>query len=985
MKKMVVLAGLVFLLASYAQAAELVGYWNFDEGKGKVVKDSAGNHNGEINGAAWVKGKKGGALEFDGKSYVEIKDTTKSCFDITSMTLSAWIYPKASSERLQGIVGKRWYAGSTYGISLDTKGRLQFKVYGPFSKTGKKYDSFYYRGKTIFNLDQWNHVAVTYDGITVRFYVNGRLDSVYEENRLPWIDNQSILIGVISTRKGAHKSYFTGIIDEVKIYKGALTEEEIETEYQESGGETFVSFFSIPQIAAAEKIPKLAPVSKAEVKLQNICLRGVNTLFIDVKEGENIEVEIISKQLGARKSLLIYRLVDPDGKEIKKGQVQPGKTVNIFESAEKIGAYQLTVSTGGNACYVKVANRYVMIKTPIHVLGTRMKGYFYVPKHVKKFKVKIEGSGEEHVGIVIYDNKDSQIIKGDTTYLSDLEVIVPEGGADSIWQFQMYKVANHVYDDAYLAGFSFEIPPYIFTNKRSYFPREVEAPPLVHSYFTRDYYTREKTAELKGRINIAGDLPSHLTASLLIKKDGKVVIKKKDISISGKDFIIKTDITSLLPGNYQSLLSVYRQKKLIFSENIPLVKYRPAPCEIKVDRENLYPLVNDKPFFPIGIFDIPENKIAEYSKAGFNLTRAPVSDNYLDTAYYNGMQVQAATFYCMPRFSTKPLDEIERIIRKSYLPNLSRRCKNHPAFGGYFWDEPAEKEAAAAAILHKVTKEYDPYHPVCPCFYSSKGPTLSPDCYDIGMGDIYWYNATLTKSCNFWTTMDKYANIFKKNRKPFWFIPEAAGWHAYTAITPAQQRLQTYLALIYEAKGIYYWSYPQIFPAMRKMLKKLAGEIRELSPALLYPSPEQVISGKKTGIHLLVKEHEKKTYLISANNSRDIQKTIRIILPNVKKNTSAKVLFEDRVIPVKEGVLIDEFAPYATHVYEIKGLFTDIDKPFEVNLEMVASRTIPQDKTRRWPDWGDPTGGVLTLTEIGNPGFEDEEHGQPRIWTSSCS
>jgi hypothetical protein len=79
-------------------------------------------------------------------------------------------------------------------------------------------------------------------------------------------------------------------------------------------------------------------------------------------------------------------------------------------------------------------------------------------------------------------------------------------------------------------------------------------------------------------------------------------------------------------------------------------------------------------------------------------------------------------------------------------------------------------------------------------------------------------------------------------------------------------------------------------------------------------------------------------------------------------------------VPVKDGVLEDKFAPYATHVYVLQKV--DARKPVQIGIEKTASVNIPLPKIRRWPDCPDTLDGV-----IGNPGFEDEEDGQPRLWT----
>src|SRR3989338_10344617 len=83
------------------QSLGLVGYWSFDVGKGgeKAVDMSGRGNSGTLTNmnttAAWVGGKIGNALNFDGSNdYVSIADPgTNSIFDRTtgdSITISVW-------------------------------------------------------------------------------------------------------------------------------------------------------------------------------------------------------------------------------------------------------------------------------------------------------------------------------------------------------------------------------------------------------------------------------------------------------------------------------------------------------------------------------------------------------------------------------------------------------------------------------------------------------------------------------------------------------------------------------------------------------------------------------------------------------------------------------------------------------------------------------------------------------------------------------
>ena len=67
-KKVIYLFSVVLVLSAAGNtSAELVAYWNLNEGSGITAADSVGGYNGTLRGGpTWVKGVLGGALMFDG-------------------------------------------------------------------------------------------------------------------------------------------------------------------------------------------------------------------------------------------------------------------------------------------------------------------------------------------------------------------------------------------------------------------------------------------------------------------------------------------------------------------------------------------------------------------------------------------------------------------------------------------------------------------------------------------------------------------------------------------------------------------------------------------------------------------------------------------------------------------------------------------------------------------------------------------------------
>jgi hypothetical protein len=79
---------------------------------------------------------------------------------------------------------------------------------------------------TIVNTGNWFHAAATYDGSTVKIYVNGVLESTTARSG-------TITAGAknIGSSSGGSNEYFNGTIDNVKIYNRALSAAEIQQNF----------------------------------------------------------------------------------------------------------------------------------------------------------------------------------------------------------------------------------------------------------------------------------------------------------------------------------------------------------------------------------------------------------------------------------------------------------------------------------------------------------------------------------------------------------------------------------------------------------------------------------------------------------------------------------------------------------------------------------------------------------------------------------
>lgn len=195
----------------------LISHWSFDKStiQGRVVKDVWGNNDGRIIGdPRVVPGKIGEALRFDGHDdHIHIPNDA-SLKPLGAFTISAWV--KANSLDNMWIVSKTEHHNSGYDLMIfDSK--PWFSVHAPGAQYGLP-------SSVGISAGRWYHIVGVYLAPASGIYVNGEFK---EMNALAMLKtgNKNLIIGYSEDPKG--QAYFDGCVDEVSIYKRALSEDEI--------------------------------------------------------------------------------------------------------------------------------------------------------------------------------------------------------------------------------------------------------------------------------------------------------------------------------------------------------------------------------------------------------------------------------------------------------------------------------------------------------------------------------------------------------------------------------------------------------------------------------------------------------------------------------------------------------------------------------------------------------------------------------------
>lgn len=188
-------------------------------------------------------------ITFDGvKDYIELG--SKPVYQVQALTLEAWVCPAAQSNKFGGIVSKMYdhfapgsFTKSGYGILSSGDNGIKFALVPKAGPTLYK-DS----GKDTLTTGKWHHVAFTYDGQTMRGYIDGKelLTEPAPAAGIEYDPDNSLSIGRYHDKDEVH--YFRGKITEVRLWNQARSSKQI-TDHKDTrltGSEAgLVSYWSL--------------------------------------------------------------------------------------------------------------------------------------------------------------------------------------------------------------------------------------------------------------------------------------------------------------------------------------------------------------------------------------------------------------------------------------------------------------------------------------------------------------------------------------------------------------------------------------------------------------------------------------------------------------------------------------------------------------------------------------------------------------------
>ena len=342
-------------------------------------------------------------------------------------------------------------------------------------------------------------------------------------------------------------------------------------------------------------------------------------------------------------------------------------------------------------------------------------------------------------------------------------------------------------------------------------------------------------------------------------------------------------------------------------------------------------LVNNEPFFPVGLYGgnsaatLPYFAQAAAAGVNYRLEGESIGKEKLDRFLRHNVKALKHLY-----LSSLALEKGDSAPLEAVLAT-----RNHPAMLGWWHEFSSSTHKDLAIQVRDFIKERDPDHPVAYMLgwageisdvhfvyaYPILNPLLPND--DI----MSMYDGTIKSALE--------AAEAEGKGKQVWFVSQAFDYRIEGKMVtleggfrPSREELRAmnYLALAKGVKGLCYYApgaeipdtqYSDnvaIYPRQWTELLKTASEIRHLTPTLAAGAvvATATLASDNSAIHFRQWSHRGVHTLIAVN----VEHSLSLAVWNFQSAVQPKVLFEDRQPTSASTSLTDLFRPLEVHVYQ---------------------------------------------------------------------
>jgi hypothetical protein len=298
---------------------DLVGLWHMD---GDWFDASGNGNNGlPYNGVTFSGTKIAGTSSgsFNGtNNYLNIKSAAIIA-NLPQSSVEAWIYPTSvscvSGSDARTIYSENVSGGTVFFLSISCSGNPVFGIW----RTDVTGNWATVTSSSVLTPNNWYHVVGTLDASGMKVYVNNLPSDTNPANRASNGSISEIDMGRINNSGG--RNYFSGLIDELTVYKRALTAEEIAVHYAAG-----VSDPTAPPAPVLDTVPSFV---------------GTNSLSLSGTRPANTSIWVNNKKVAALDSATTW--------QGSYATLQPG--VNILNVAALDAANRLSPQVSKTVFY----------------------------------------------------------------------------------------------------------------------------------------------------------------------------------------------------------------------------------------------------------------------------------------------------------------------------------------------------------------------------------------------------------------------------------------------------------------------------------------------------------------------------------------------------------------------------------------------------------------------------------------------------------